>query len=284
MKHGWTLVLALALTGCDRGAARSTSTSSGAGGANGCAGALVCDDFESYPVGAPPGGMWQASQKGGTVAIDGTHVHSGSKAVKVSAGAASGYRSVMIAIADKSALPVASGVVYGRMMFYLEDAPTMSVHWTFIDGYGLVPGQSYHAIYRYGGQLPITMGGNFVGSQLMASYETPDSYNTPPVGPGSDCWLHSNQKVVPVGAWTCAEWEFDSNKNTMRFWQNGAELTDLAMTGTGQGCVNQPATFPWTAPRVERIDLGWESYQADGARTIWIDDVAISTQKLGCPP
>jgi hypothetical protein len=76
---------------------------------------------------------------------------------------------------------------------------------------------------------------------------------------------------------------FDTTHDTMRFWQNGVELTDLAMTGTGQGCTHQPATYEWLAPTVEQIALGWESYQADAARNIWIDDVAIGTQPIACP-
>jgi hypothetical protein len=74
---------------------------------------------------------------------------------------------------------------YGRMMFRLESAPTASVHWTIIEGSGLVPvdGQSYHALYRYGGQQPVMNGTTFVGSQLMANYETPDSYSG--TGPSS---------------------------------------------------------------------------------------------------
>ena len=52
---------------------------------------------------------------------------------------------------------------------------------------------------------------------------------------------------------------------------------------TGSGCVNQSATYQWTAPNFDRLDLGWESYQADSARTMWIDDVAISRTRVGCP-
>src|SRR5262249_53278247 len=162
----------------------------------------------------PPGGKWGNNQNGGTVAVDGTHAHSGTKAVKLSAGMATGYRSVMIDLSGKSVLPAAGGVVWGRMMFWLDSAPTGTVHWTFIAGSGLVPGQTYHAIYRYGGQVPVTMGTTFVGSQLMANYDTPDSYQTPPAGPSSDCWLHANMEVVPVTTWACAEWMFDTPNNT----------------------------------------------------------------------
>ncbi len=162
-------------------------------------------------------------------------------------------------------------------MFFLESAPTADVHWTFIDGVGLVPGTNYHAVYRYGGQLHVASG----GSQLMANSETPDSYNS--VGPSTDCWQHANGKVVPVGRWACVEWRFDGAANGMRLWLDGQELADLAVNGTGQGCVKQSASFPWTAPTFERIDVGWESYQADDARTIWIDDLAIGTERIGCP-
>jgi hypothetical protein len=273
-------LLALALAGCDAPATHVAAV----GDAGACASALFCDDFESYPTGAPPGGEWIENQNGGTVAIDGTHVYSGTKAVKISAATAAGYRSVMIALTDPKLLPVAGNVVYGRMMFWLDSAPTGTVHWTFLDGSGLVPGQSYHAVYRYGGQVPIVTNGTFVGSQLMASYDTPDSYQTPPVGPSTDCYLHATTEVVPVGTWTCAEWEFDTAHDTMRYWENGAAFEDLTMTGTGQGCTSQPATYTWLAPTVQRIDLGWESYQADGARNLWIDDVAIGAQRIGCPP
>lgn len=270
-------LLVLALAGCD------DQPSGGAGEAGACGSALFCDGFESYPTGAPPGGEWIASQNGGTVAVDGAHVYSGTKAVKISAATATSYRSVMIALTSTSLLPVAGNVVYGRMMFWLDSAPTGTVHWTFLDGSGLVPGQSYHAVYRYGGQIPLMTNGTFAGSQLMASYDTPDSYLTPPVGPSTDCYLHAKTEVVPVATWTCAEWELDTTHDTMRYWENGVAFDDLTMTGTGQGCTQQPATYVWLAPTVERIDLGWESYQADAARTIWIDDVAIGAQRIGCP-
>ena len=42
----------------------------------------------------------------------------------------------MISLSDPSVFPVAGNVVYGRMMFYLESAPSTAVHWTFIDGTG----------------------------------------------------------------------------------------------------------------------------------------------------
>jgi hypothetical protein len=167
-------------------------------------------------------------------------------------------------------------------MFRLDAAPTTAVHWTILQGSGLIPGQSYHALYRYGGQHPVMQGSTFVGSQWMANYETPDSYSGN--GPGSDCWRHADKVVIPVGTWSCVEWQFEGATNTMRLWLDGVAVPTLTNTGVGQGCVNQPASYTWTAPRFDRLDLGWESYQQDSARTLWIDDVAVGTTKLGCPP
>jgi hypothetical protein len=265
-----------------QGGTGGTTGQGGTGGADTCKTALICDDFEAYAPGGAPGGAWSVSAYKGSVAVDTGRAFSGKRAVKVSADSADGYRSAMLVLKG-SGLPVAGNVVFGRMMFWLESAPEATVHWTFIDGQGVVPGQNYRSLYRYGGQHPITENGTFIGSQLMANYDTPDSYQNPPKGPGSDCWLHSDKKPVPVGAWTCAEWRFDGPANQMQFWLNGAELTDLAMNGKGQGCVNQAASFEWTAPTFEQFDLGWESYQPDGARVIWIDDVALGTERLGCP-
>jgi len=249
----------------------------GVDGGDPCANSIFCDDFEEYDAGGLPSPTWGANQNGGALAVDETRAHSGRRAVKMSAAASNGYRSVMISLSKPSVLPVANNHLFGRMSFYLDSSPTTSVHWTFIDGYGATA-SGYHALYRYGGQTPSAN-----GNTLMANYDTPDSYSSPPVGPSSDCYLHS-ATVVPTGAWSCAEWEFDGPKNTMRFWLDGAAVTDLTMTGTGEGCVHQPKTFTWLAPTFSRIDLGWESYQADPARTIWIDDVALGTQRLGCAP
>jgi hypothetical protein len=280
MRSAERLLVVCTVIAASSGATEACTSSS----ASPCKAAPFCDDFEAYAVGKPPGAPWANSMNGGTVAVDTEHVYSGKRAVKISAAAATGYRSALINVQKATFLPAAGNVIYGRMMFWLDSAPQTSVHWTLIDGEGQVPGQAYHALYRYGGQLPISNGTDFIGSQLMANYDTPDSYSTPPVGPSSDCWQHADQVVIPVAAWACAEWKFDGAANELQFWLNGAEVTSLAVTGTGQGCVNQPATFPWSAPNFERIDLGWESYQADDARTIWIDDVALSTEKIGCPP
>ena len=248
-----------------------------------CANSFFCDDFESYDAGAQPNGKWSPQVSGGSMAIDTSRAHSGSKSVMIDANTTAGYRSVLLKYADAAKLPPAGNHVYGRMMFYLESSPTTSVHWTFMDGTGETDA-GYKSIYRYGGQSPETAkDGGFLGNGLMANYDTPDSYDSTPIGPSSDCYLHS-KTVVPVGKWSCAEFEFDGPHNTMKFTLDGAQVDDLTMAGTGEGCVHQPATFVWLAPAFSQLDVGFESYQADDERKMWIDDVAFGTAPLSCTP
>ena len=264
--------------------APSGGASGGSGGGSGdpCAGALFCDDFESHESGKAPGADWTSRVNAGAVTVDGAQKYSGSKSVKFTTEGKAGTKTAFIRLKSDSVFPVPGNHFFGRMMFWLEAAPTGDVHWTILQSTGTVPGQTYRAQYRYGGQHPIMQGGSFAGSQLMANYETPDSYGG--MGPSTDCWHHANQTVVPVGKWSCMEWEFDGTGNQLRFWLDSQPIESLTVNGTGQGCVSQSEGYVWTAPTFSELEIGWESYQEDTARTAYIDDLALSTAKIGCPP
>jgi hypothetical protein len=268
------------------GAGAQGGTDAGSGGTAGtptdpCQGARLCETFESYAVGSPPGGAWEPRTSRGAVSVVDTQKFGGARSVRFTTEANSAGKTAFIRNDSTAVFPVPGNAYYGRMMFRLESAPETAVHWTFLQSTGTIMGQTYRATYRYGGQHPVTQSGSFVGNQLMANYDTPDSYSGN--GPRSDCWHHANRKVVPVGRWACAEWQFDGPNNTLRFWLDGQALDDLTVTGRGQGCVSQPATYQWTAPNFADLEIGWESYQNDVVRTLYIDDVVIHTRRVGCP-
>jgi len=243
-----------------------------------CATATFCDSFEDAAVDLAPGGAWSPTQNNGTVRVDASRAFRGAHAVKATTVGGVAYKAALLGLSGAPVIPLTENRVYGRMMFYLESVPATSLHWTIIDGRGTVPGQDYSSTYRYGGQLPVQG-----GSQWMANYDTTDFYATPSRGPRTDCYRHAQGKVAPVGKWSCAEWYFDGQNNQMRFWLDGAELTDLEIDGTGDGCVAPPADQTWVAPTFSRLDIGWESYAIDDERSIWIDDVVISPTQVGCP-
>jgi hypothetical protein len=247
-----------------------------------CATAQFCDDFEAQAAGAPPAGMWTASQTNGTVTVDSTRAFSGTQSVKASpAETTATYKSNLISLPAAQVL-AGNNAFYGRMMFYLDSAPTSNVHWTIIAAQGQ-RSEGYTAVYRYGGQLPIPDANGVVGNQLMANYDTTDFYATPSVGPQTDCYQHATGQAVPTGRWVCAEWHFDGGNNEMQLWLDSEEVTALHIQGTGAGCVAQPAGYVWTAPQFSRLSVGWESYQLDAPHNFWLDDVVISQERVGCP-
>jgi len=250
------------------GAAGSLGTTAGAGGGAGggapCAGALICDDFEAYT--GQPAAPWKVSTNQGTVAIDTTRSTSGKQSVKFSTTGANNYQRAFIGL-EGAPFPIAGNAFYGRMMIYATSAANDGVHWTMIEADGPVAAQSItNAQVRYGGQQMKT---------LMANYDS--------TGKKSDCWQHSATKM-PEAQWACVQWYFDGKTNTQKFWLNGMAIDDLTVVDYGTGCVDHSTGDKWFFPQdFSKAYVGWESYQKDDAREVWIDDVAIGTQAIACP-
>ncbi|MEI9935597.1 MAG: hypothetical protein WDO69_00100 [Pseudomonadota bacterium] len=235
-----------------------------AGNGDGCAGTLICDDFESYTT--QPAAPWTVSTNQGTVAIDTQRHMSGKQSVKFSTTGVNTYQRAFIGI-DGAPFPLANNAFYGRMMIYTTAAANDGVHWTMIQAEGPVAAQGItNATVRYGGQQM---------KSLMANYDS--------TGKKSDCWQHSATKM-PEGQWACMQWYFDGKTNTQKFWLNGAAVDDLTVTGQGQGCIDHDTNDMWYFPQdFSKAYVGWESYQKDDAREVWIDDVALGTQAIACP-
>jgi hypothetical protein len=247
--------------------------SAGGGGTGGsvtdpCQDRLLCVDFETEALGEEPGAPWEVRAIGGpsSVVVDDARAFSGSLSVKVATDGTSGFTSAMIGVSGAPVFPLPNNVMYGRVMFYMEQAANDGVHWTHIEGRGPLSGQpGVEAMYRYGGQHE---------QRLMANYETSMI--------STDCWHHS-QTTMPVGEWSCMEWQFDGPNDRMRFWIDGEEITDLDVMGSGMGCIGNDLSGQWPAPTFDEIRVGWESYQPDDPREAWIDDVIIDDAPIGCP-
>jgi hypothetical protein len=142
-------------------------------------------------------------------------------------------------------------------------------HWTFIQGEGRAADDTHNALYRFGGQ-------HVNGAQLMANYETTEI--------STDCWDHS-ATLLEAARWTCVEWRFAVATNEMQFWKDGVELTDIHVTGSGEGCVGQDLAGQWVAPPAfETLYLGWEHYQQTANPIdLWVDAVVVDEQRIGCP-
>ena len=113
----------------------------------------------------------------------------------------------------------------------------------------------------------------------MANYETPDSYSGN--GPSSDCWRHANGIVLPTARWSCVEWSYEGANNAITMWLVGTQV--LSVSGTGDGMREPDGELPLDGAHVRHGAPRLGVVPDDGARTLWLDDVAISTERVGCP-
>jgi len=247
-------------------------------GGDGCGTALYCDSFDSYTAPGNPGGKWITStaysgNMNGVVSVDTTHFYSGKNAVHLMTPGTTGSEHAFITLQGAPYFPVPDNIFFGRMMVYFTRTPTSIAHWTLIQGQGtMVPGfpNLTEAVYRYGGQIN--------GNLFMANYDTQP-------GRLSDCAQRSQTKV-PLNVWTCIEWRFDGKLKELDFWMNGTINPALSVrqkannTGT---CQNTSWSGIWEPPTFNSIGVGFQHYQ-QGAGELWIDDFAIDTKKIGCPP
>ena len=248
----------------DAGPADAGRVDSGVPDAGGCS-AAFCDSFEKYDAGSPPRGPWSNSVQGGTVLIDTTKSHSGTRSVRVTTDGTQAYRRAYFSLGAPF-FPIAGNAYYGRMWVFLTAAPAMTTHWTNISGEGTATSNatSFTAYVRYGGQ---------VAKHLMANYDS-SVFN-------SDCWQHSTV-AFPEGKWSCMEWHFDGPNSKMEFWLDSAQIPALTVNQSGQGCIANDLNGKWVMPVFSTLRLGWEHYQTSIPIELWVDDVALDVSRVGC--
>jgi hypothetical protein len=161
--------------------------------------------------------------------------------------------------------PPPNNEFYGRMMVWVDSAPTTNMHWTMIQAEGKVPNMSYSAVYTYGAE----------GKMIIANYDTMG-------GTSSDCW--KNGTNLSLQKWMCVEWHFKGASNELELWVDGAAITGAHVVNKGDGCIAHDTQDIWYAPTFETLSLGYEGYGSDQQpHDLWIDDVALFSQRAGCP-
>jgi hypothetical protein len=219
-------------------------------------------------VGGPPGGPWTVSTNAATLVVDDTRAASGSRAIHIVTGDASGtYRRAFLSVGGAPYFPLPSDEMWGRMRIYPVSLPGIgaAVHWTNVQAEGPIASMpSVTALYRYGGMND---------DRWIANYETS--------GAASDCWRNSAM-AMQAGRWTCMEWHFVTATNQMELFVDGTRIDDVAIDRNGDGCVS-PWTSEWLGGRWNVLRVGWEHYQSTASHEIFVDDVAMDTTRIGCP-
>jgi hypothetical protein len=236
----------------------------GPAGGSGCAGAVVCDDFEQDVAGQPPGAPFAVSTPScsgaGVIAVDATQAHSGSRSVKVTGGG--GYCDHVF-FGTPLPAQLGSAVVWARFFVRL-DAALGTSHVTFLAMHDASEGKDL----RMGGQDQV----------LMWNRESDDA-TLPAMSPAGT----AQSLPAPTMRWTCVELAVDTGARTIRTWVDGALVPGLVDDGVPTPDVDAQwlQQDPSWSPRLVDVRFGWESY-AGQADTLWFDDVAIAAARVGC--
>ena len=280
------LVVAGAWSGClgDRGPGGSDGGSPGGSGAdagNGgpgdradagppgpatgdCDDQPVCDDFEAAVPGGPPDpGLWAVVSPNcsgsGSLVVDGNVAHSGNNSVRIDGGG--GYCDHVF-LATSAALPVIGRRVFGRF-FVRMSQPLGAGHVTFV----ALKDSSENKDLRMGGQNQI----------LMWNRESDDATlpELSPTGTQASVQIAANQ-------WVCIELEVNGEAGTIKTWVNGDEVAGLIVDGTPTPDIDAQwlRKANWR-PTLVDAKFGWEGYSGQ-SNTLWFDDVALGSARIGC--
>ncbi len=233
--------------GCGSGGAVPTETS----------GLPVSDDFESGYGGAPPNAArWSVRifEQKGAIAIDALRGHSGSKSVYVNGTGQGSYRSVLSTTAVS--FQAANNSFYMRV--FLRSKNGMGKGHSTYFGAGSADNERMVRI----GFNEYVMDANLI--HPGTEYEVLS-------GP----WGQPSQGIQLVpGTWHCVEAFFNGADHELRAWFDGNEVTRLHTTDWNANLKN------WS-PLYAKAWFGFETYHGEQDE-LWYDDVAISTERIGC--
>ena len=274
----------------------------GAGGSGGSAGgggdcppsAIICDDFEKYTDGATDlSPDWIAYSYSGMVRVDSTKPRGGNQSLHLNVE--QGMRRYADIIKETPNEELMPKKHYGRLMVWITEIPQGAEHWNINIAGGPVPGfPGEIAKYAEGGMFGTLMS-NFAqreramnGDEVLLRGGGPEEGDP---GADSDCAVSAPSQTIEAGKWVCWEWEFDGTTNSAFLWLDGQAMTEIDAVGFGTQCqgpgfngVPMSAEYPWEAPQVwDKLVIGWEQYQDMPAQEVWIDDVVIGSERIGCP-
>jgi len=85
---------------------------------------------------------------------------------------------------------------------------------------------------------------------------------------------------LDTAKWVCFEFMVNGNDGTASIWLDGKEIAGLH-AGSKVQDVDQAFLSKTWRPALADLKLGWETY-GNGADTLWYDDVAVGSAKIGC--
>jgi hypothetical protein len=217
-----------------------------------------CESFESASLDM---GRWQIQTSGDNPAV-------------VTTRAARGTRSVHFHTVDnglallhtREPFPMPNNRYFGRVFVWFAAMPTAPewAHWT-------IAGSKTDA-----DETEIRVGGQY--DNMINRFGVGTDH-----GPTGD-WTNLDEDPgdpVPVGEWVCVEWLHDGQNDVTDLWWNGVPRPSLHTTAASHG----GATGEYRMPDIDSMFIGFWLYQPETmpeAFDVWIDEVAIDGERIGC--
>ncbi|SCL54759.1 cellulose-binding domain-containing protein [Micromonospora yangpuensis] len=228
----------------------------------GCAGAVLCDGFENQ-AGATPSGDWAVVSPDcsgtGTATIDPTTAHSGSRSVRINGTA--GYCNHVFVRSTRNLSGLGS-VRYGRIWVRHTTAQPTE-HTTMV---AMADAADGNRDLRLGGQ-----------NGALQWNRASDDATLPEQSPAGV----AQSLPLPTNRWVCVEFMVDGSAGQLRTWVDGTAVAGLAADGTPTHDIDGQWYNRTWRPQLTDLKLGWESY-GGGADTLWYDDVALGSTRIGC--
>lgn len=227
---------------------------------SGCApgAAFFCEDFESFAVGtAQANPLWRPE---GNVSIDGATVQ-GTRSLHVQANPGQASR-IFVEGFDPP-----NNSFFGRMNVFVEAFPTSPnfAHYVLVEVTG------------NGGERVRPIGG-----QLIQDNGTGNVWGVGSDGGATGDWTAWRATAPALGGqWLCMEWQMDAADNAIDVFIDGTPKPELSVSTNahdGNGAFN--------FPDFNTIWFGWTVFQGGSAPApfnVFIDDIVLSTERVGCP-
>lgn len=232
----------------------------------------LCESFETGTAGAAPdANTWSVGGPNcfdgtGKAVIDNTQAHSGGRSVRIDPGTSYCGHAFIINQAVASMGPVVYARFYVRLAQVLGDP-----HVTLVSMHDAIASTSSSV-------QDLRMGGQ---SSILMWNRSKDDATLPSLSPTG---IAASVKL-PAATWTCIEFGLDSAMGTMQTWVNGNLVAGMALDTVQTPDIDASwlGSMPTWVPKVSDLKIGWESY-GGSTNTVWIDDVALGTSRVGCSP
>ncbi|MEU4164559.1 cellulose-binding domain-containing protein [Actinoplanes sp. NPDC026670] len=235
------------------------SPSASSGPAPACGTGIRCDGFEGQAAGVPAGD-WAVTypdcQGTGAATVDKAVAHSGSTSLRVNG--AVGYCNHVF-VRNTAILGDATYVRY--WVRHTTALPTS--HITMV---ALKDANDGDRDLRFGGQ-----------NGALQWNRASDDATLPEQSPAGVAL----SRPLPVDSWNCVEFKVNGADGTMETWLNGVSVPGLLQDGVATHDIDGQWLNRTYRPRLTDLKLGWESY-GEGSDTLWYDDVAAGSSRIGC--